>query len=194
MDEKETQIDGSSSDRQFQERILRGVSRSFALTIPQLPEGVRVVVTNAYLLCRIADTIEGPRIFSQENLPLSPRWEDVGRLTAIPATDKPRDIRARAIILLFAIYGLRCGEVSNLLLEDIDWEHDQMSVLRTKQHRRQVYPLISIVGNAIVRYLEITRPRCSRREVFLTLRAPFRPVPSRDIASWAPLPTDQSIL
>jgi len=42
----------------FQARILNGVSRTFALTIPSLPEPLRVPVTNAYLLCRIADTIE----------------------------------------------------------------------------------------------------------------------------------------
>lgn len=45
-------------DRRYQEAILAGVSRTFALTIPQLPERLRVVVGNAYLLCRIADTIE----------------------------------------------------------------------------------------------------------------------------------------
>ncbi len=45
-------------DLAYQEAILQGVSRTFALTIPQLPEGLRAVVGNAYLLCRIADTIE----------------------------------------------------------------------------------------------------------------------------------------
>jgi len=40
------------------EELLEGVSRTFALTIPQLPGGLREAVTNAYLLCRIADTIE----------------------------------------------------------------------------------------------------------------------------------------
>lgn len=34
------------------------MSRTFALTIPVLPEGLADVVTNAYLLCRLADTIE----------------------------------------------------------------------------------------------------------------------------------------
>jgi farnesyl-diphosphate farnesyltransferase len=37
---------------------LPGVSRTFALTIPVLPEKLADVVTNAYLLCRLADTIE----------------------------------------------------------------------------------------------------------------------------------------
>jgi farnesyl-diphosphate farnesyltransferase len=47
-----------NEDEHYQEQILRRVSRSFALTIPQLPAGLRSQVTNAYLLCRIADTIE----------------------------------------------------------------------------------------------------------------------------------------
>lgn len=42
----------------LQERLLPGVSRTFALTIPELPGQLRTAVTNAYLLCRIADTIE----------------------------------------------------------------------------------------------------------------------------------------
>src|ERR1700760_3651120 len=46
------------SDEAYQEHILPSVSRTFALTIPELPHALRSAVTNAYLLCRIADTIE----------------------------------------------------------------------------------------------------------------------------------------
>ena len=46
------------SDDDFQSAMLEGVSRTFALTIPQLPPGLSRVVSNAYLLCRIVDTIE----------------------------------------------------------------------------------------------------------------------------------------
>lgn len=48
----------SNTDLVLQEQLLPGVSRTFALTIPQLPGELRTAVTNAYLLCRIADTIE----------------------------------------------------------------------------------------------------------------------------------------
>ena len=51
-------MDSGLTDIAYQEAILPHVSRTFALTIPQLPPGLRVAVTNAYLLCRIADTIE----------------------------------------------------------------------------------------------------------------------------------------
>ena len=47
-----------SGDLTCQERMLQGVSRTFALTIPQLPGPLSTAVGNAYLLCRIADTIE----------------------------------------------------------------------------------------------------------------------------------------
>ena len=52
------QKESSISDEAYQDYILPGVSRTFALTIPQLPPALQTSVTNAYLLCRIADTIE----------------------------------------------------------------------------------------------------------------------------------------
>lgn len=46
------------SDDAFQAHLLDGVSRTFALTIPRLPPPLARPVSNAYLLCRIVDTIE----------------------------------------------------------------------------------------------------------------------------------------
>jgi len=43
---------------ELQNHLLLGVSRTFALTIPQLPAELCPVVSNGYLLCRIVDTIE----------------------------------------------------------------------------------------------------------------------------------------
>lgn len=63
MAEISTQFDDSTklknlSDDALQAHLLEGVSRTFALTIPQLPEQLHHPVANAYLLCRIVDTIE----------------------------------------------------------------------------------------------------------------------------------------
>ncbi len=54
------------SDDEFQAVLLEGVSRTFALTIPQLPEKLYSIVANAYLLCRIVDTIEDEVSLSPE--------------------------------------------------------------------------------------------------------------------------------
>ena len=66
------------SDEAYQERILPYVSRTFALTIPQLPAALRLAVTNAYLLCRIADTIEDePALSPAETLAFLERFKAV---------------------------------------------------------------------------------------------------------------------
>lgn len=124
-----------------------------------------------------ADAIEGPRIYELERLPSGPDWSDVRRLFASLNAQKPTDIRDRPILMLFAIYGLRASEVAKLRLEHLDWEHDRLQVPRAKRRETQVYPLLPSVRNALIRYLKKVRRRPSvHREVFLTLRPPFRAI------------------
>ena len=59
-------MDSSQADEAYQDHILPDVSRTFALTIPELPVALRTSVTSAYLLCRIADTIEDEPALSAE--------------------------------------------------------------------------------------------------------------------------------
>ncbi|HTV97363.1 MAG TPA: phytoene/squalene synthase family protein [Steroidobacteraceae bacterium] len=71
-------MDSLIPDEGYQDQILPHVSRTFALTIPQLPAPLRVAVTNAYLLCRIADTIEDePALSPAETLELLDRFKAV---------------------------------------------------------------------------------------------------------------------
>lgn len=124
----------------------------------------------------MAAGIEGPRIFRQEALPVGPAWKDVQRLIARAGSAKPRDIRDRAILMLFAIYAFRSGEVAGLCIQDVNWEEEIISIARPKQRRTQQYPLVGEVGETLLRYLRQARPQCGRREIFLTLKAPFRPL------------------
>lgn len=125
---------------------------------------------------RIAEAIQGPRIFRQEVLPAGPAWQDVRRLLGSMDTHRPPDLRDRAIVMFLAIYGWRASEVAKLRLEDIDWNRRVIRLPRSKQRATQTYPLLPLVGNALLRYLQEVRPRCLHREVFLTLIAPVRPV------------------
>jgi farnesyl-diphosphate farnesyltransferase len=75
MPQHALQDDPDISDELYQDRILPHVSRTFALTIPQLPPALRTPVTSAYLLCRIADTIEDePVLLADEVLVLLRRF------------------------------------------------------------------------------------------------------------------------
>jgi site-specific recombinase XerD len=120
--------------------------------------------------------IEGPRVFKHEGLPGGPTWPDVQRLLVATRGEQPREIRDHAILLLFALYAFRSGEVAALRLEDLHWEREVIAVARPKQRRAQEYPLVPTVGEAILHYLQRVQPRCGRRELFLTLKAPFRPL------------------
>jgi integrase len=115
-------------------------------------------------------------VFSQASLPLGPSWDDVRRLLAMTEDDQRHNIRARPILMLLAIYGLRDGEVRRLRLDDIDWQHEVFRVVSSKTKRFRTYPLTHSVGDAILRYLQEVRPRSSHRELFLSLNAPFQPV------------------
>jgi integrase/recombinase XerD len=130
--------------------------------------------------CRpgLAAAIMSVHLFADEGLPKGPAWTDVQLLLADTNSDHPKDIRDHAIIMLFAVYGMRVGEVRGLKLEDLDWEKEVIHLSRPKPRRRPSYPFLYTVGEAILRYLRQARPRTSRREVFLTVKAPFRALSS----------------
>jgi site-specific recombinase XerD len=128
--------------------------------------------------CRpgLAAAIRGPRVFPQESLPSALSWDHVTTLIKECQNDQAVDLRNRALLLLLAVYGFRAGEVVRLKLDDFDWVEERVFVTRSKNHKTQTYPLARSVGNAVLDYLRQARPKSDRREVFLTLRPPFRPL------------------
>ena len=125
---------------------------------------------------RLAAAIRGPRIYALERLPAGPMWADVQRLLAGLQTCRSTDIRDRAILMLFAIYGLRASEVATLCLDDIDLGRDRLRIARAKLREAQIYPLLPSVGKALIEYLQSVRQNTSHREVFLTVVSPYRPL------------------
>ena len=130
----------------------------------------------------IATAIDAPHLYAQENLPLGPTWEEVKQLIDSFSSDSASDLRARAIVLLLAVYGLRRGEVAELRLENVDWIGEILHITRPKQRCTKQYPLDQTVGDAILRYIKEARPRCAYRQLFLTLEAPIRPLLQRAIS------------
>jgi integrase len=96
-------------------------------------------------------------------------------------TDRPRDIRDRAILLLLALYGMRSGEVVALRLDQIDWTGRTLRLIRLKRRQPQIYPLLPVVAEALARYVDTVRPPSSCEEVFLCMQAPRRPLKAGSI-------------
>jgi integrase/recombinase XerD len=169
-------------DAFFALRRLQGWSRvSMASLAGALRCFFRYAGEQTWCSKKLASGIEGPRLFSHEMLPVGPKWEDVQRLIRSTDTNSSHDIRDRAILLLLAVYGLRSGEVVALTLDDVDWEREILHISRPKQRCKQDYPLAAEIGEAILRYLEHVRPHVASRSLFLTIRAPFRPLASTSL-------------
>lgn len=100
---------------------------------------------------------------------------DVERI--IEACDRPSGMaqRDRAMLLLLARLGLRGGEVVGLRLGDIDWKHGRVRVAG-KPRRETWLPLPQDVGDAILKYIDVERASALTDYVFLTGRAPIRPI------------------
>lgn len=129
----------------------------------------------------IAAVIKSPRLYAREGIPEGPSWEETQRLLESTRGNRPADIRDHAILMLLAVYGLRRGEVARLQLDDLDWARERIVVPRPKQRRIQYYPLVPLVGEAILRYLREVRPRCAHRSLFLAMSAPIRPLSATSI-------------
>jgi len=82
--------------------------------------------------------------------------------------------RNYAILLLMARLGLRGGEIAALQLEDLDWETAQLTLHSKKSRSWTRLPMPGDVGKAIAHYLQHDRPRCSSRNVFISMLAPHQ--------------------
>lgn len=94
--------------------------------------------------------------------------------------DRNSDVGRRdyAIIQLLYTYGARGAQVRALQLQDINWAHNQILFKASKHGKECRLPLTLEVGQSLLDYLRNSRPLCSCPEVFLTCRAPYRPLPN----------------
>ena len=130
----------------------------------------------------IASAIQLPRLRRELFEPQGPVWKDVQRLLKATRGSNPSDLRARPLLLLFAMYGLRRSEAANLLLTDIDWVANRFTVRRAKREGCQQFPLSEELGSALRKYIEKARPRLSCPQVFTTLKAPLGPLVAHTVS------------
>lgn len=126
----------------------------------------------------LAQGIISPRLYVHEGLPEGPEWSQVQQLLRSRSGDGAAALRARAVLRLLAVYGLRSGEVCRLKLSDFNWRSETFTVNHSKRGGAQIYPLQREVGDAIVAYIRDARPRSVCPNLFLTLNPPYRAIGS----------------
>jgi integrase/recombinase XerD len=103
----------------------------------------------------------------------------------LASCDRETEVGRRdyAVLVLLGRLGLRSCEVAGLTLDDLHWRRGEVTV-RGKGGRVDVLPLPWDVGEALAGYLAV-RPAASAptRAVFITVRAPRRPLAKGGVAS-----------
>jgi integrase/recombinase XerD len=124
----------------------------------------------------LSDTVIGPRIYDHEGIPSALRAEEVQKVLEVAREDiSPTGLRDYAILTLLATYGLRAAEIVLLRLDDIEWRREVLRVRHAKTGTYSELPLLSEPGEALLRYLQKSRPRSMHREIFLRILPPHRP-------------------
>jgi site-specific recombinase XerD len=114
------------------------------------------------------------------SLPRGLQRAQVDALLAAHDTTTAVGLRDHAVVSVLARLGLRGAEVAALRLDDVDWHRGEILV-RGKGSRIERLPLPVEVGQALADYLTGGRPRCSCPTVFVTARAPYRPLAATSI-------------
>jgi len=124
----------------------------------------------------LSSTVVSPRVYALEDIPSAVRAEDVKKILAVAQKNcTPKGIRDYAILMLLSTYGVRAGEITTLRLDDVDWRNETIRIRHNKTGTTSYLPLLPDVGEAMLQYLEKSRPKTACREVFIRCCAPYRP-------------------
>ncbi len=188
----------ASRDLAYQTAILRGVSRTFALNIPQLPDALRDVVGNVYALCRIADTIEDePALSPAQKRAFSERFiavatgrgdaaafaRELGPLLSSSSTGHERDLVANTarIVRITGRLGApqrraveRCVRIMSRGMAEFQ-QHASTAGLRDVPHlNRYCYCVAGVVGETLTElFCDYSAEIGGRREELLPLSVSF---------------------
>lgn len=84
-------------------------------------------------------------------------------------------LRDKAIGILAYYAGLRSSEIANLTLDDIDLDHNRISIVSQQKTKKPLtLPLRPIVRDAICEYVKKERPVSADEHVFLTIQVPYK--------------------
>jgi integrase/recombinase XerD len=138
----------------------------------------RYCALHRYTRADFSGLIPFVRHYRHASLPVG--MEDSALDRVLNAIDKnsPAGSRDYAIAVLMMAYGIRGISAAELLLDDIDWQRSRIRIRAQKGGKEVLLPLLEPVGEAVIRYLQHRFAETPFREVFLTTKAPFRPLSS----------------
>jgi site-specific recombinase XerD len=144
---------------EFQRLHSRATQRVWLMVLRSF---LRYLADEGHVPCGWDAALPGIANRQHAQLPRGLAQDQVRALWTASEGSKRRDLRNRALLLLFLRLGLRTEEVASLLPGDIDWERGCLKVHSAKTSRERTLPLPQDVGEALVSYLRSLRTRPTR--------------------------------
>jgi integrase/recombinase XerD len=149
-------------------------ARSLARRVSALKSFFRFLALGGVMKKSPAARLSAPSTW--RSLPKVLSVEEVEKLLAAPAGDKPQSVRDRALLEVLYGAGLRVSEAASLRLEDVNLE-DGFLIVFGKGGKERVVPVNRTASGCVAKYLKEARPllvKGDERSLFLTrLGRPF---------------------
>jgi integrase len=119
----------------------------------------------------------------REKLPSVYTAEEVKRIESSVNRSSAVGKRDYAVLLLATRLGLRASDIAFLSFANLDWENNRVTLEQYKTGKGTELPLLAEIGEAIINYLKFGRARSASRNVFLSARAPYRPMTGEAVSN-----------
>jgi integrase/recombinase XerD len=143
---------------------------------------LRYCALRRYTRTDFSGLVPSIRHFRHASLPKGLDDSALGKMLQAIPRETPGRARDYAIIVLMMAYGIRGVSAAQLLLDDLDWQHSRIRIRAQKGGKEVILPLMQAVGEALIQYLQHRPGQTPRRQVFLGIKAPFRPLDSEAIS------------
>lgn len=130
----------------------------------------------------IATFIPKDNYQKQAKLPSYYTEEEIEKL--LKSVDRGNIVGKRdyAILVLAAYLGLRASDIARLRFENLSWDQNTIILKQYKTGKNISLPLLPVVGNALLDYIQYGRPKSDEQYIFLLVISPFLPVRPQTIA------------
>lgn len=172
------QIDSFLSDHN------RGYSKEGAGTQRSILRGFLTwLYQNKWVKKNLAQQITGAPIYSLSKPPKFLRPHEIKALFSNLKDQTPLGLRVAAMAYLGFYLGLRPIEISNIEFGDLEFKKGEIRIPYRKNTSSVSLPLPECCIKTIAAYILAGRPKTDSRRLFITHRAPYRPVLAMSVST-----------
>jgi integrase/recombinase XerD len=108
-----------------------------------------------------------------EKLPSLYNIEEIRKMEASIENASRKGKRDYAIFLLASRLGLRASDICQLQFRNLDWDRNIINLVQCKTKKDIELPLLTLIGEALIDYIQNGRPKSKSKTIFLTSNAPY---------------------